>query len=244
MFIFLSSSDREVDFDDGHVLSRISTYLSQCSDILVEEYISRALITGGYGHYPFNIIRTEQNPHVLSYSAEGVLQGIPDSNTGATFLSQELEEIYSCLIPLLETEKETYGSEVILYDLKNQVSLEQEVILVQYEYIYYYEGEVIYNNQITKTYNTNLGTFLDQTNDLTNIMLDERNPDLMFNYQFCNTILEEEGFAPKYSADFLLEMDDENIKFMFDREYFVVFLEKGEETFSFAIMPFHDGYYC
>lgn len=244
MLIFLSSPNKEVEFDDSEVSSRVESYLSQCSDVIVEDYIPRALVTGGYGHYPFNIIRTDSNPYVLSYSAEGIPYGIYDSDIADLFLSLELEEIYSCLVPLMDAEEETYGEEVILYDLKKDVTIEQNVIVIKYDYIYSYKGEVLYDNEMIKRYNTNLGYFLDKTNELTDMFLaqDER-PDALFNYQFCNALLDQKGYPPKYSADFLLELD-EDITFLFEREFYIVFLEQGNEIFPFAIMPRHNGYFC
>lgn len=243
LFIFLSSSDEEIEFDDSHVSSRLNMYLSQCSDIIVEDYVPRALITGGYGQYPFNLVRTDTNPYVLSYSAEGIPYGIYNSDIADLFLRLELDEIYTCLMPLIDSEEEQYGDEVILYDLKKDVTIEQNAIIVKYDYIYSYRGEVINNNEVTRRYITNLGHFLDKTNRLTDMFLEQRRPDALFNYQFCNALLDQKGYPPKYSADFLIGME-EDVTFLFEREFFVVFLEKDEEIFPFAIMPLHNGYFC
>ena len=244
LFIFLGRGDGEVVVDDSPS-ARLEGYIGQCNDLVLDDFVPRALVTGGFGYYPFNIVRTETNPYVLSYSAEGVPQGVFERRDVEQIVFEEISNsIHGCLSSLLESELEIYNEEISLERFNYEVLIEQNVVVVTYDYEYSLQGNYFANELIT-THSTNLGYFLDRTNELTDFFLETRRVDNLFNYQFCNVLIEEEGIAPKYSADFLRDFEgDEDVSFLFDKEFFIVFLNRGGEMFPFAIMPEHDGYFC
>ena len=241
--LYLTRSGDDVEFDMSDVTGRVTSYVAQCSDSIVEDYIPRALITGGYGEFPFNTVRTEQNAYVLSFSSEGVPYGIYEANFADDLLYFELMEIDTCIEPLLESDVEIHNEEIEIQDFYYLVELEEHSIIVNYTIVFELRGNT-YNNSITRSYRTNLGYFLNKANEITDFVLEERETNNFFNYQFCRSMVEEEGFAPKYSADFLTEFEVQGASLLFDRDFYVIFLERGEETFPFAIMPYHDGYFC
>ena len=223
---------------------RVTGYVAQCSDVVVEDYIPRALVTGGFGAYPINSVRTERNSYVLSFSAEGVSYGVYDPVFAEDLLLFELVDVLPCVEPLVESDDVMFNDGVVLEDFYYDASFEDNVILVNYTFVYSLQGNN-FSNSVVRSYSTNLGYFLSKTNELTDFFLEERGVDNFFNYQFCRSLVEERGFAPKYSADFLRYFEeDDGVRFLFDREFFVVFLERGGEVFPFAVMPFHDGYFC
>jgi hypothetical protein len=242
IFIFMSRSDSDLDFfgDDPH--GRLRSYVSQCSDLILDDFISRALITGGYGFYPDSVVSVDGRTFVLSFSAEEFAV-IHDSFLAGSFLVSELGDVRSCVDSLLEVDFDAHGDNLSLDYLSYEVFIEEEVILVNYSY-HLLASNVDVESSFIKSYSSSLGFFLDKTNDLTYLFVEERVVDELLNYQFCQSMLADYGFIPKYSVDFLKDVDSEGVSFLFYKEFFVVFLERNNEVFPFAVLPVHDGYFC
>jgi len=243
LFLVLSLKNNKTVFISDDVSVRFDQYLTQCSDYVINDYVSKALITGGYGEYPLNVVRAEDNLYVLSFDSEGLYYGIYDTYLVSYLLEYKISSVKDCLVPLIENDLEIYNQEIILNSLNYEAMFEDNTIIVNYEYEYSFQGNT-FNNMIMKSYNTNLGYFLNRANELTNMFLEEQETDEFFNYQFCNLLFEEKGYAPKYSVDFLKNLEGDEAKFYFEQEFYIVYLEKGNEVFPFAIMPFHERYYC
>ena len=243
-FIFFSADQPEPTITGDSISARLQNYASQCTDIVLEDYVSRALITGGYGDYPANIVRTENNNvYVLSFSSEGVPYGIFHPTFANDFLLLELVEVNSCLESLAETEYEIHGYPVNIINIEHSADIQENNIITTQNIEYEYQGNT-FEETFSHSYRTNLGYFLERTNELTDLFLEEREPNPFFNFQFCETMYEDRGMLPKYSVDFLLDLDGDEARFFFDREFFLVFLDRGDESFPFAIKPYHDGYFC
>ena len=242
LFIFLSRSDSDPDFfgDDPH--GRLRSYVSQCSDLVVDDFIPRALITGGYGFYPDNVVSVDGKTFVLSFSAEEFAV-IHDSFISSSFLVSELSSVRGCVDSLLEVDFEANGDNLSLDYLSYEVLIEEDVVLVNYSY-HLLASNVDVEDSFLKSYSSSLGFFLDKADDLTYLFVEERAVDELFNYQFCQSMAEDYGFIPKYSVDFLKDVDVEGVSFLFYKEFFVVFLERNNEVFPFAVLPVHDGYFC
>ena len=242
--ILLATQTKKTIPEDIQTTKRMENYLMQCTEQKLNDYIERALLTGGFGAYPSNVIRSEDNIYVLSFSAEGYYYGIYDSKMIKPIIGQELNEIALCLYNLMNIDFEIHGDEITFNNIEYEIEVTQGAIIVNFEYEYKLNNNL--HNEITRiTKPTNLGYFLDKTNELTNKIMSPRNMDLQFNYLFCETLKEEQGIVPRYATDFLLDMQHEtNTNFIFKQEFFIIILERDMEIFPFAIKPEQIGRFC
>lgn len=233
IIIFSLSTQEEIQTDQTEQI--IEQHLNSCSNEITQSFINRALRKGGYGEYPTNTIRTQQKNYVLSYSPEGLMQGLPTKDQTQLFLKTELRAMMYCAQALIRQDEELRWTE--LKTITPEVQIKEHEIQITYTYEYK-ENNQERTEKKTKTYKTNLGYFLDKANEVTNTILEKRETTQQQKEELCEEIKKETTQKPTYSLAFLTQLStDPEIKFMFEKDFFVINIEREQETFVFAIQP-------
>lgn len=226
------STQEETHTEQGQIIEQ---YLESCSEEITQGFIERALRKGGYSDYPTNIIRAQQNSYVLSYSPEGLMQGLPRIDQTQMFLTTELRAVTYCAQSKIREDEELRWTE--LTRITPSVKIKEHEIQITYTYEYK-ENNRAYEEQITKKHKTNLGYFLDKANEVTNTILEKRETTQQQKEELCEEIKKETTQTPIYSLAFLTQLStDPELRFMFEKDFFVINIERGQETFTFAIQP-------
>ncbi|MFP4567935.1 MAG: hypothetical protein ACLFN8_03240 [Candidatus Woesearchaeota archaeon] len=238
------NNQKTTKLDDESITQRINTYISQCTEDILQDYTRRALQTGGYGYYPDNVVRYQNNLYVLSYSVEGYYMGIYEPEVVEEFIKQEMSFTDLCIYNLMLEDYEIYGDEITINEINTQITFEEGAIITNFEYEYEVQEKTI-QTSLAKRHKTNLAYFLDETNKITDKILMPRQIDSDFNYQFCRTLSQTQNIKPRYAVDFLKEIgNQENLNFIFEKTYFIITIEKDDEQLSFAIRPEQTGTFC
>lgn len=243
LLIIFNTPQKKSEPIDESISNKLKNYISSCSDLYAEDYISRALATGGHGKFPNHVVRTNENTYVISFSSEGIQQGIPNKENIKNFLLYEFKEFKTCVLSQINKEYETSGKLIILENTSYDFLIEPKAIIITYFYNYSYNGET-FEESMTKRHITSLGQFLEETKRLTNMITETKEKDAFFNYQLCESIYENEGFLPRYSVDFLKQMENFEGEFLFEKDFFVIIIQDDDEYFPFAIMPLYEEPYC